>query len=116
MSASIHEAVTTLLRELVGGSGPEEAWILNPEDPGLLRSLNRLTAEAASLLAREGYDREFGARPLKRVIQRRVQDPLATKLLDGSFAVGDTVVVDVEAGGGIVLRREAAAAIGARKP
>jgi ATP-dependent Clp protease ATP-binding subunit ClpB len=66
------------------------------------------TAEA--LLAREGYDPTFGARPLKRTIQRLVQDPLALKILEGEFAEGDTVVVDTE-GDQLVFRREAAAEV-----
>ena len=51
---------------------------------------------AKALLAREGYDPTFGARPLKRTIQRLVQDPLALKILEGEFVEGDTVRVDAE--------------------
>jgi len=68
-----------------------------------------ITETAAAFLAREGYDREYGARPLKRVIQRRVQDPLATKLLEGAFPEGGTIVVDQEADGSLVLRAKAGA-------
>jgi ATP-dependent Clp protease ATP-binding subunit ClpB len=46
---------------------------------------------AKKLLAREGYDPQFGARPLKRAIQEHLLDPLATKLLDGSFKPGDQI-------------------------
>jgi ATP-dependent Clp protease ATP-binding subunit ClpB len=53
-----------------------------------------LTDAAKALLAKEGFDPVFGARPLKRTIQRRVQDPLALKILAGEFAEGDTVRVD----------------------
>jgi ATP-dependent Clp protease ATP-binding subunit ClpB len=53
-----------------------------------------LTDGAKALLAREGFDPVFGARPLKRTLQRRVQDVLALKLLEGEFAPGDTVRVD----------------------
>ena len=49
---------------------------------------------AAALLAREGYDADFGARPLKRVIQRRLEDPLALAVLEGVYQDGDTVHVD----------------------
>jgi ATP-dependent Clp protease ATP-binding subunit ClpB len=49
---------------------------------------------AKALLAREGFDPVFGARPLKRTLQRRVQDPLALKLLEGELLPGDTVRVD----------------------
>jgi ATP-dependent Clp protease ATP-binding subunit ClpB len=58
-----------------------------------------LTDEAKALLAREGYDPAFGARPLKRVIQRRVEDPLAMEILEGKFKDGDSIVVNVDASG-----------------
>ncbi|HUX05316.1 MAG TPA: AAA family ATPase [Acidimicrobiales bacterium] len=54
-----------------------------------------VTEAAATLLAREGYDPAFGARPLKRVIQRRLEDPLALAVLEGGFNEGDTITVDV---------------------
>src|SRR5437667_8550989 len=57
-----------------------------------------LTPATEELLAREGYDPVYGARPLKRAIQRLVQDPLALQLLNGTFAEGDTVVVDAKRG------------------
>jgi ATP-dependent Clp protease ATP-binding subunit ClpB len=53
-----------------------------------------LTPRANELLFREGYDPQFGARPLKRAIQRLIQDPLAMKLLDGEVLPGETVEVD----------------------
>jgi ATP-dependent Clp protease ATP-binding subunit ClpB len=53
-----------------------------------------VTPEARSLLARLGYDPDFGARPLRRVIQRSVADPLAGAILDGRVVDGDTVTVD----------------------
>jgi ATP-dependent Clp protease ATP-binding subunit ClpB len=62
----------------------------------------RITLEvsdaARSLLAAEGYDPAFGARPLKRVIQREVVDRLASALLDGAIGDGDTATVDVHDG------------------
>ncbi|MBI4636534.1 MAG: ATP-dependent chaperone ClpB [Candidatus Rokubacteria bacterium] len=69
-----------------------------------------VTEAARGLLAREGYDRTFGARPLRRTIQRLVQDPLAPRLLEGEFAEGDTVTVDA-ADDAIVFRRTVAAAV-----
>jgi len=63
-----------------------------------------VTAAAKALLAREGYDPTFGARPLKRTVQRLVQDPLALKLLEREFKDGDTVTVDAE-GDHLVFRR-----------
>ena len=53
---------------------------------------------AALALAAEGYDPAFGARPLKRVIQRRLEDPLALAVLQGTFKDGDTIHVDVKEG------------------
>src|SRR3990167_5477605 len=57
-----------------------------------------LTDSAKGLLANEGYDTTYGARPLKRLIQRRLQDPLATKLLEGEFREGDSIVVGEDKG------------------
>ena len=64
-----------------------------------------LTPAAEELLAREGYDPVYGARPLKRAIQRLIQDPLALKILSGEFAEGDAVVADAR-GGEIVFRKQ----------
>jgi ATP-dependent Clp protease ATP-binding subunit ClpB len=58
----------------------------------------QLTDEAKALLAEEGYDPAYGARPLKRVIQRQVQDPLALRMLQGEFREGDRVRVDARDG------------------
>ena len=55
-----------------------------------------LTPAAKELLFLEGYDRAYGARPLKRAIQRLVQDPLALKILEGEILHGDHVVVDAD--------------------
>jgi ATP-dependent Clp protease ATP-binding subunit ClpB len=57
-----------------------------------------VTPAAKAQLADEGYDRTYGARPLKRTIQRRLQDPLAMELLQSRFVAGDTVRVDAEHG------------------
>ena len=55
-----------------------------------------LTPAAKELLFVEGYDRAYGARPLKRAIQRLIQDPLALKILEGEVLHGDHVVVDAD--------------------
>jgi ATP-dependent Clp protease ATP-binding subunit ClpB len=55
-----------------------------------------LTDAAKDLLFTEGFDPNFGARPLKRAIQKLVQDPLALKILDGEVLHGDHVVVDAD--------------------
>jgi ATP-dependent Clp protease ATP-binding subunit ClpB len=57
-----------------------------------------LTDRAKDLIIEEGYDPTYGARPLKRSIQRRILDPLAIKVLEGQFREGDTVNIDVKAG------------------
>jgi ATP-dependent Clp protease ATP-binding subunit ClpB len=63
-----------------------------------------VTDAAKKVLASEGYDPTFGARPLKRTIQRLVQDPLALRILEHEFGEGDTVVVDA-LGPELVFRR-----------
>ena len=57
-----------------------------------------LTDAARSLLIQRGWDPVYGARPLKRAIQRLVQDPLAMMLLEGKFSEGDAVQVDASKG------------------
>ncbi|MBK9712971.1 MAG: ATP-dependent chaperone ClpB [Kouleothrix sp.] len=58
-----------------------------------------LTQAAREKIAEEGYDPVYGARPLKRVIQQRIQNPLALALLQGEFREGDTIEVGVDASG-----------------
>ena len=53
-----------------------------------------LTDAARAALVTEGYDPAYGARPLRRVIQRQVENPISRQVLAGAFAEGDTVVVD----------------------
>jgi ATP-dependent Clp protease ATP-binding subunit ClpB len=57
-----------------------------------------LTPNAKQFLAAEGYDPVYGARPLKRVIQKRLLDQLSLKLLNGEVRDGDQLLVDVEGG------------------
>jgi len=57
-----------------------------------------LTDAAKEKIAAEGYDPVYGARPLKRVIQRRIQDPMALKVLEGEIHDGDHVLVDTKDG------------------
>ena len=59
-----------------------------------------ITAAAKDRIVSEGYDPQYGARPMKRAIQRLVQDPLAHKLMHGDFVEGDAVLVDVKEGAG----------------
>jgi ATP-dependent Clp protease ATP-binding subunit ClpB len=67
-----------------------------------------LTDAAKELLAEEGWDPAYGARPLKRAIQRHLENPLALELLERRFVEGDTVRVDVE-DGELVFERAAVA-------
>ncbi|HWP34608.1 MAG TPA: ATP-dependent chaperone ClpB [Thermodesulfobacteriota bacterium] len=68
-----------------------------------------LTPAAVDRLAEAGYDPVYGARPLKRAIQRLLTDPLATALIRGEFVEGDTIVADVGPGGELVFRKKPAA-------
>jgi len=84
-----------------------------------LRKLEKLLAdkkitvevapEAKVLIAEEGYDPAFGARPLKRTIQRMIQNPLAMAVLEGRFADGDHIVVRPDGKGGLMLEKAGSA-------
>jgi len=63
-----------------------------------------LTDAARQHIARVGYDPDFGARPLKRVIQREVADPIALSVLQGEYREGDTITVDASPDGLVFLR------------
>ncbi|MGA8144087.1 MAG: ATP-dependent chaperone ClpB, partial [Candidatus Acidiferrales bacterium] len=75
----------------------------------------KLTPAAKSLLFREGFDPAYGARPMKRAIQRLIQDPLALKLLDGEVRAGDTVLVDADQRSDEMKFTREAAKVGAAK-
>jgi ATP-dependent Clp protease ATP-binding subunit ClpB len=55
-----------------------------------------VTDVAKKLLGEEGYDPVYGARPLKRVIQQRIENPLSSRLLSGDFPEGQTIKIDVD--------------------
>jgi ATP-dependent Clp protease ATP-binding subunit ClpB len=74
-----------------------------------------LTDAAKDLLFTQGYDPNFGARPLKRAIQKLIQDPLALKILDGEVLHGDHVVVDADKKAG-KMTFEVSKRIGEKKP
>jgi ATP-dependent Clp protease ATP-binding subunit ClpB len=61
---------------------------------------------AKEILAKEGFDPAFGARPLKRALQRLIIDPLAIRLLEGQFKAGDVVFVNAGSDGKVVLAQE----------
>jgi ATP-dependent Clp protease ATP-binding subunit ClpB len=69
-----------------------------------------LTDAAKDFLVKEGYDPIYGARPLKRTIQKRVLDPLAMRVLEGEFGEGDRVVVDAAADGLVFAKNEVSVA------
>ncbi|HKW14184.1 MAG TPA: AAA family ATPase, partial [Candidatus Krumholzibacteria bacterium] len=82
----ISQIVGILLREVQRRLSDEEITL-------------KLSAPANEFLSTHGYDEHFGARPLKRAIQKYVEDPLSEKILIGEFAKGDEVEVDVSADG-----------------
>src|SRR5438034_685586 len=77
----IAQIVTILLKEVQRRLGEEELTL-------------RLTPAASDFLVERGYDEHFGARPLKRAIQKYVEDPLSEKILVGEFARGEEIEVD----------------------
>src|SRR5271166_336734 len=74
-----------------------------------------LTDAAKELLFTQGYDANFGARPLKRAIQKLVQDPLALKILDGEILHGDHIVVDADKKAG-KMKFEVSQRVGEKEP
>jgi ATP-dependent Clp protease ATP-binding subunit ClpB len=73
-----------------------------------------LTPEAREVLATEGYDPAFGARPLKRAIQRLLQNPLALAVLEGRFSEGDHIVVERDAKGELTFKKAKEPALAGR--
>jgi ATP-dependent Clp protease ATP-binding subunit ClpB len=90
--------------------------IIDIQVAGLMKRLEerkihvQLTGAAKDLLVQEGYDPIYGARPLKRTIQRRVLDPLALRVLEGDFREGDTVIVDAGREGLVFAKQETVSA------
>jgi ATP-dependent Clp protease ATP-binding subunit ClpB len=88
------------------------AQVIDIQLAGLLKRLAdrkiaiSLSDAAKAAIVEEGYDPIYGARPLKRTIQRRILDPLALRVLEGTFAEGDHVVVDLGASGLVFTKRE----------
>jgi len=65
-----------------------------------------LTESARKWLAKQGYDPQFGARPLRRAIQKYVESPLSVRLLRGEFHSGDCVIVDTDHEGLTFTRKD----------
>src|SRR5215208_6892915 len=84
--ANIAEIVGILLKDVQKRLGDEELTL-------------KLTESGSAFLVKHGYDEKFGARPLKRAIQKYIEDPLSEKILLAEFAKGDEIEVDVAADG-----------------
>ncbi len=69
----------------------------------------RVTDDAVEFLVDKGYDQKFGARPLRRAIQRYLEDPLSEKILLAQFGAGAEIEVDVDPEGDRLTLREASA-------
>ena len=67
-----------------------------------------LTTDAEQQIASEGWDPAFGARPLKRTIQQRIENALASRILGGEFGPGDHILCDFKRGSFVFVRREQA--------
>jgi ATP-dependent Clp protease ATP-binding subunit ClpC len=83
---NIAEIVGILLKDVQKRLGDEELTL-------------KLTEPASAFLVKHGYDEKFGARPLKRAIQKYIEDPLSEKILLAEFSKGDEVEVDLAADG-----------------
>ena len=87
---------------------------LNPTDPFAFNSPYGSNSSLAGnplmispdMLVDEGFDPKFGARPLKRTLQRRILDPLALRLLQGEFGEGDHILADAQDGALTFVRQE----------
>jgi ATP-dependent Clp protease ATP-binding subunit ClpC len=88
------------IKQIIGLMLEEEKKLLREKEVEL-----EVTADARDLIAKEGYDPDFGARPLRRAIQKLIENPLSEEILQGKFQHGDTVVVDID-NGHITFRRK----------
>jgi ATP-dependent Clp protease ATP-binding subunit ClpA len=93
-----HALTETDLEQIVGLLLAELAQRLEGQDLAL-----ELTPAARALIVREGTDPAYGARPLKRTIQRLVENPLARALVSGEFKPGDRITADADIGSGTIL-------------
>ena len=74
-----------------------------------------LTDASKDMLFTQGYDANFGARPLKRAIQKLIQDPLALKILDGEILHGDHLIIDADKKAG-KMKFEVSKRVGEKEP
>ena len=75
-----------------------------------------LTPAAKEAIISDGYDPNFGARPMRRSIQRMIQDPLALQLLEGAYTKGDTIVVDADENRKLRFEKRSSAHAAEEKP
>ncbi len=101
-----HRLSQTHIAEIVGIQITKLAGRLAERDIGLA-----LSDAAVDWVAEAGYDPDFGARPLQRVIQRELADPIALTLLKGDYSPGDVVTVDATSDGGLTFEAVAAAEV-----
>jgi len=88
-----HSLTKEEIKKIVDLMLKEEKKMLEEKEINL-----EVTEEARNLIAQEGYDPDFGARPLRRAIQRLIENPLSEEILAGKFKEGDTVVVGIKDG------------------
>jgi len=94
------------IKKIVGLMLEEEKKLLKEKKIFL-----EVTEEAQDLIAREGYDPDFGARPLRRAIQRLIENPLSEHILEGKFKTGDTVVVEAVEGNLLFSKKKSKAKV-----
>ena len=71
-----------------------------------------ITEAVREMLAKEGFDRALGARPLRRAIQRLIENPLAEQILHGAFREGDSIMADLDEGRIMFRKAESLAEVG----
>ncbi|MFQ5834608.1 MAG: ATP-dependent Clp protease ATP-binding subunit ClpC, partial [bacterium] len=88
-----HALTKDEIKKIVDLMLAEEKKLLKEKEVNL-----EVTGEARDFIAGEGYDPDFGARPLRRAIQRLIENPLSEEILQGRFKTGDTIVVGIKKG------------------
>ena len=86
-------------------------WLRFPQVIDASQLALELTPAAVEELARAGFDPIYGARPLKRTIQKDLVQPLAVRLLQGEFGDGDLILIDVGPNGGLAFKKAVVGAV-----
>jgi len=93
-----HQLTTDEVKQIV------DLMLVRDREQLATQSLDLVLSDAAkTFLVSKGYDRELGARPLRRAIQRYLEDPLAEQVLLGEYKPGTTIVVDADPDGGVLI-------------